>query len=130
MNNQFSNEPIQPSDNNGSPVARMIEDEFKSAGKLEKTKKKLKKCKKLYRLAKSSKKSSRKKYKKKLRKYEMRINELEHELEVLRIRAECEIRLYQLLYQLPQMQQIPQPQVFLGSRSCPQLPDFTMEKNK
>lgn len=130
MDNNFLNETIQPSGNIGLPVAQEIEDNFKFDRKLEKTKKKFKKCKKLYRLAKSSKKSSRKKYKKKLRKYKVRIRELEHELEILHIQAECETRFYQLLYQLPQIQQMPQPQVSLGTQPYLQLPDLTERKNK
>lgn len=130
MNNKSFVETSQSSDNIVPPVAVAVEDEFRAMRKLKKTKKKLKKCKKLYRLAKSGKKGSRKKYKKKLRKNEMRIRELEHELEILRIRLACEERFYQLLYQSPQAQQMLQSQGLLGSQPYLQLPDLTKGKGK
>lgn len=130
MDNKFFTKTDQPSGNTGSSIARVLDDEFKSANKLKRTRKKLKKYKKLYRSARSSKKGSRKKYKKKLQKYEMRVRDLEHDLEILHIQIACERRFYQLLYYSSQTKQISKPQVLHESQPLLGLPDFTKGASK
>lgn len=108
-------------------LARSIEGEFSSDEKLDKAKKKLKKYRKLYKSAKSHKKGNRKKYKKykkKVRKLELRLIEQEYQMKVLSMKAECESRMYQILYQLSSGRQIPKFDTYPG------LPQFTERDDK
>lgn len=101
-----------------------IQAEHEQRAVRKKLKKKLKKCIKLYKSARFAKKSLRKKHKKKIRKLERQLMETENQLNLLRIKMECEERMFQWCLRFLSVRQLPDSQTQLD------LPNFAARREK